>query len=117
CTSAPKKYVLAVAGFTRASHTSAPDASIAVDAIDTCCLSILSHSPCLTHNALYRWGAPTAGSFHEGFVPAPGPLAHVGRDCPGRPGGSQLPSARPLQSIMASGLTDWCWRISTKIPK
>ena len=50
CTLAPKKYSLAVAGFTRASHTSALDASIAMDALDTCFLSILSHSPCLTHN-------------------------------------------------------------------
>src|SRR4051812_29830853 len=50
CTLAPKKYFLAVAGFTSASHTSALDASIAMDALDTCFLSILSHSPCLTHN-------------------------------------------------------------------
>src|SRR3981081_360603 len=50
CTLAAKKYSLAVAGFTRASHTSALDASIAMDALDTWFLSILMHSPCLTQN-------------------------------------------------------------------
>src|SRR6266496_3925901 len=51
-TFAPKKYCLAVAGFTRASHTSELDALMTTEALETCSRSILGFAPLLTHNGL-----------------------------------------------------------------
>ena len=49
-TLAPKKYCLAVAGFTRASHTSELDPLMTTEALDTCSRCILGFAPLLTHD-------------------------------------------------------------------
>ena len=56
-TFAPKKYCLAVAGFTRASHTSELDALMTTEALETRSRSILGFAPSLTHNFIWVEGA------------------------------------------------------------